>query len=69
MAAFDDSHRARRTGSRDASRLAEVEYYARADFLIDVARGESDPQAIARRSAKVADSPASIPRWCDATTG
>lgn len=42
-------------GAVTRAQLADVEYYARTDFLIDVARGESDAEAIARRSAKVAD--------------
>ncbi len=37
------------------AQLADVEHYARTDFLLDVARGESDAEAIARRSARVAE--------------
>jgi carboxypeptidase C (cathepsin A) len=35
--------------------LADVEHYARTEFLTDVLRGEGDPEAIARRSARVAE--------------
>jgi carboxypeptidase C (cathepsin A) len=36
------------------AQLADVEQYARTEFLLDVTRGESDAEAIARRSARVA---------------
>jgi carboxypeptidase C (cathepsin A) len=34
--------------------LADVERYARTDFLLDLVRGQHDPEAIARRSDRVA---------------
>ena len=37
------------------AQLADVEQYARTEFVLDVARGESDAEAIARRSARVAE--------------
>ncbi len=42
-------------GTVTRAQLADVELYARTEFLVDVTRGESDPEAIARRSARVAD--------------
>ena len=36
------------------AQLADVEQYARTEFLVDAAKGESDPAAIERRSARVA---------------
>ena len=36
------------------AQLADVEQYAATDFLVDATRGESDPAAIERRSARVA---------------
>jgi carboxypeptidase C (cathepsin A) len=35
--------------------LADVEEYARGQFLVDLMRGETDPDAITRRSARVAE--------------
>jgi carboxypeptidase C (cathepsin A) len=35
--------------------LADAEQYAATDFLVDATKGESDPAAIARRSARVAE--------------
>jgi carboxypeptidase C (cathepsin A) len=37
------------------SDLAEVERYARGEFLLDIMRGENDAQAVGRRSARVAE--------------
>ena len=34
--------------------LADVEAYAAGDYLVDVLRGAADPQAVARRIARVA---------------
>ena len=36
------------------AQLADVEHYAATEFLVDVVRGERDPEAIERRSARVA---------------
>lgn len=41
-------------GKVTRAQLADVEQYARTEFLVDATRGETDPAAIARRSAKVA---------------
>ncbi|HEX4172383.1 MAG TPA: hypothetical protein VHY82_07890, partial [Acetobacteraceae bacterium] len=41
-------------GSVTRAQLADVEGYARGDYLVDVVRGETDPETIARRSARVA---------------
>jgi carboxypeptidase C (cathepsin A) len=37
------------------AQLADVEHYARTEFLLDATRGEADAEAIARRSARVAE--------------
>ena len=37
------------------AQLADAEQYAATDFLVDATKGESDPAAIARRSARVAE--------------
>jgi carboxypeptidase C (cathepsin A) len=37
------------------AQLADVEHYAATDYLVDLTRGEHDPDAIARRSARVAE--------------
>jgi len=37
------------------AQLAGAEHYAATDFLVDATQGESDPAAIARRSARVAE--------------
>jgi carboxypeptidase C (cathepsin A) len=42
-------------GTVTREQLVDVEEYARTDFLIDATRGEQNAEAIARRSARVAD--------------
>jgi carboxypeptidase C (cathepsin A) len=42
-------------GSVTRAQLADVEHYAATDFLVDATKGESDPAAIERRSARVAE--------------
>jgi len=42
-------------GEVTRAQLADVEHYAATDFLLDVTRGERDSDAIARRSARVAE--------------
>ena len=56
-------------GGVTRAQLADVEHYAATDFLLDVTRGERDADAIARRSARVAELTSSIPNWCGDTTG
>jgi carboxypeptidase C (cathepsin A) len=41
-------------GTVTRTQLADVETYARGEYLLDVVRGETDAEAIARRSARVA---------------
>jgi carboxypeptidase C (cathepsin A) len=41
-------------GAVTRAQLADVESYARGEYLLDVLRGETDTEAIARRSARVA---------------
>lgn len=41
-------------GPVNRAQLADVEQYAATDFLLDATKGESDPAAIERRSARVA---------------
>jgi carboxypeptidase C (cathepsin A) len=41
-------------GAVTRAQLGDVESYARGEYLLDVLRGEADPEAIARRSARVA---------------
>jgi carboxypeptidase C (cathepsin A) len=44
-----------RKGPVSRADLADVEAYAAGDYLVDVARGAADPQAVARRIARVAE--------------
>ena len=41
-------------GAITRAQLADVEQYARSEFLVDITYGERDPEAIARRCARVA---------------
>jgi carboxypeptidase C (cathepsin A) len=54
-------------GTVTRAQLADVEEYARGQFLVDLVRGETDLETIARRSARVADftglDPASVRRY------
>ncbi len=52
------------TGLDPRKHLADVEAYAAGPYIVDLLRGERDPEALARVSAKVALSPVSIRRWC-----
>ena len=42
-------------GTVTRAQLADVERYARTEYLLDLTRGERDAEAIARRSARVAE--------------
>jgi carboxypeptidase C (cathepsin A) len=44
-----------RKGPVSRADLADVEQYAAGDYLLDVVRGAADPQAVARRIARVAE--------------
>src|SRR5262249_3457938 len=49
-AAVRDMH-----GPLTRAQLADVEHYAVTEYLVDLARGEHDPAAIVRRTARVAE--------------
>jgi carboxypeptidase C (cathepsin A) len=55
MAAVARTARGPEGGSVTRAQLGDVEHYAATDFLVDATKGESDPAAIARRSARVAE--------------